>query len=107
MKPVLKAHWNYALEVQYDERPSNFAFKFNMRRYTKAQRLQRLALAGCDVDKRDLAQLDTFVRHHRHDEQYGPSHNVGSHQAGRCSLLSVYPWPFTSFANNHTPLLLL
>jgi hypothetical protein len=47
------------------------------------------------------------VRHHRHDEQYGPSHNVGSHQAGRCSLLSVYPWPFTSFANNHTPLLLL
>jgi hypothetical protein len=31
---------------------SNFAFNFNWRRrYIKAERLQRLALAGCDVHK--------------------------------------------------------
>ena len=30
-----------------------------------AERLQRLALAGCDVDKAEVALLDTFVGHDR------------------------------------------
>jgi hypothetical protein len=34
MKPVLKALGTKRLKLQYDETLSNFAFKFNLRRYT-------------------------------------------------------------------------
>jgi hypothetical protein len=40
---------------------------------SKAERLQRFALAGCGVNKFDLAQLVTYVRHDRdsHDPFLG------------------------------------
>ena len=34
MKPMLKAPGTKRLKLKYDESPSNFAFKFNLRRYT-------------------------------------------------------------------------
>jgi len=36
MKPTLKAPANKRLKLQYDELPSNSAFKFNLRRYNVA-----------------------------------------------------------------------
>ena len=34
MKPMLKAPGTKRLKLKYDEPPSNFAFKFNLRRYS-------------------------------------------------------------------------
>jgi len=36
MKPALKAPGTKRLKLYYDERPSNFAFKSNLRRYAVA-----------------------------------------------------------------------
>jgi hypothetical protein len=36
IKPTLKAPGTTRLKVKYDERLSNFAFKFNLRRYNEA-----------------------------------------------------------------------
>jgi len=40
MKPMLKALGTKRLKLWHDEPPSTFAFKFNLRRYTKAQRVE-------------------------------------------------------------------
>ena len=37
MKPMLKAPGIKRLRLKYDESPSKFAFKFNLRRYTKGE----------------------------------------------------------------------
>jgi hypothetical protein len=37
MDPVLKVPGSKRLKLQYDEPPSNFALKFNLRRYAKVQ----------------------------------------------------------------------
>ena len=36
MKPKLKPRGTERLKLEYDEPPSNFAFKFDLRRYIKA-----------------------------------------------------------------------
>jgi len=38
MEPMLKAPRTKRLKLQYDEPPSNFAFKFNLRRYISGAR---------------------------------------------------------------------
>jgi len=41
IKPTLKAPGTERLKLKYDEPPSNFAFKFNLRRYTEIDELSR------------------------------------------------------------------
>jgi len=41
MKPTLKAPETKRLKLKYDELPSNFAFKFNLRRYSTVVRRKR------------------------------------------------------------------
>jgi hypothetical protein len=41
MKPVLKPRGSNRLYLQCDELVSDFAFKFNLRRYTMADKLRR------------------------------------------------------------------
>jgi hypothetical protein len=41
IKPTSKAPGTKLLKLKYDELPSNFAFKFNLRRYTWASRTWR------------------------------------------------------------------
>ena len=42
MKPTLKAPGSTCLKLKYDEPPSEFAFKFNLRRYTMASTVDGL-----------------------------------------------------------------
>ena len=49
MKPMLKAPGAKRLKLKYDEPPSNFAFNFNLRRYSLGLCTKRLS--GCAVPK--------------------------------------------------------
>ena len=53
MTPVLKAPGTRHLKPKYDEPPSNFAFKINLRRHSKDPAAGAVLLDG--VDLRDLA----------------------------------------------------
>ena len=50
MKPILKAPGNNLLTLEYDEPLSNFAFKFNLRRWilvVERKRLDDLMVGRC------------------------------------------------------------
>jgi hypothetical protein len=46
MKPMLKAPGTKLLKLKYDIPPSNFAFKFNLRRYTLFAVLRAASIAS-------------------------------------------------------------
>ena len=45
IKPTLKAPGTQRLKLKHDEPPSNFGFKFNLRRYTQAA-MQAVGIDG-------------------------------------------------------------
>jgi len=52
MKPMLKSSVTKRFKLQYDETPSNFAFKFNLRSY----RLARMDKSHKVFDSRESAR---------------------------------------------------
>jgi hypothetical protein len=46
IKPTLKAPRTKRLKLKYDEPLSNFAFKFNLRRYINAAGVDTVVIAG-------------------------------------------------------------
>ena len=61
MKPVLKAPGTYLLQLQYDEPPSNFAFKFNLRHYSKGV-FSKLPMLRQLWNERRAENGDEFIR---------------------------------------------
>jgi hypothetical protein len=87
MKPVLKAPGTMLLTLGYDEQLSNFAFKFKLRRYTKAAK-------AADKEHTKAA---------RHAEEEA----AAALKAGRCPLLAGAGrcWPVLAGAGRCRPVL--
>jgi len=61
MKPTLKAPGSMHLKLKYDESPSKFAFKFNLRRYTECLRDRSNSTRREFSDFSSLAHLSAMV----------------------------------------------
>ena len=61
MKPTLKAPGTKRLKLKYDNLLSSFAFKFNLRRYTK-DAAQAASIVGCLGWRLEEAEVEALER---------------------------------------------
>jgi hypothetical protein len=111
IKPTLKAPGIKLFRLKYDKLLSNFAFKFNWRRYNKARlrawrRAQQQQEKQAQQDKRQEQQeLEQFLEHGhgapvklhqlQHQRQYHPAAAAAMEAAGM-KVVTPEPWDYTA-----------